>query len=186
MHPLFQNISNKQAHVFRSSWLFTGKSLTVDLFSVFATSNIVFVVSILHKIYSVKIISIHININVFIEYGHLHLEYATNLAASREYYNEIALQGRHNECDGVSNHRCLYCLLNRLFIRRSKKTSKLRVIGLCEGNSPVTSEFPSQRASNAENVTILWRHHGISMVLIRRWPATSTQVRIIGTKYWCF
>ena len=36
---------------------------------------------------------------------------------------------------------------------RSKKTSKLRVTGLCEGNSPVTDEFPAQRASNAENVS---------------------------------
>ena len=27
--------------------------------------------------------------------------------------------------------------------RRSKKTSKLRVTGLCEGNSPVTGEFPA-------------------------------------------
>ena len=33
-------------------------------------------------------------------------------------------------------------LLNRLFGRRSKKTSKLRVTGLCVGNSPVTGEFP--------------------------------------------
>ena len=32
------------------------------------------------------------------------------------------------------------------------KTSKLRVTGLCEGNSPVTGEFPSQRVSNAEIV----------------------------------
>ena len=31
---------------------------------------------------------------------------------------------------------------NRLFRRRSKKTWKLRVTGLCEGNSPMTSEFP--------------------------------------------
>ena len=51
------------------------------------------------------------------------------------------LQWRHNESDGVSNHRCLDGLLNRLFRRRSKKTSKLRVTGLCEGNSPVTGEF---------------------------------------------
>ena len=29
-----------------------------------------------------------------------------------------------------------YCLLNRLFRRRSKKTSKLCVTGLCVGNSP--------------------------------------------------
>ena len=38
---------------------------------------------------------------------------------------------------------------NRLFRRRSKKTSKLRVTGLYSGNSPVTGEFPAQRASNA-------------------------------------
>ena len=41
-------------------------------------------------------------------------------------------------------------LLSRLFRRRSKKTSKLCVTGLCAGNSPVTGEFPAQRASNAE------------------------------------
>ena len=39
------------------------------------------------------------------------------------------------------------------------KTSKLRVTGLCEENSSVTGEFPAQRASNAENVSIWWRHH---------------------------
>ena len=39
---------------------------------------------------------------------------------------------------------------------RSKKTSKLRVTGLCEENSPLTGEFPAQRASNAENVSIWW------------------------------
>ena len=69
------------------------------------------------------------------------------------------LQWRHNERDGVSNHQHHDCLLNRLFRRRSKKTSKLRVTGLCAGNSPVTGEFPAQRASNAENVSIWWHHH---------------------------
>ena len=71
----------------------------------------------------------------------------------------ITLQWRHNERDGVSNHQPHDCLHNRLFRRRSKKTSKLRVTGLCEGNSPVTGEFPAQMASNAENVSIWWRHH---------------------------
>ena len=52
-------------------------------------------------------------------------------------------------------------LLNRLFRRRTKKTSKPRVTGLCVGNSPVTGEFPAQMASNAENVSIWWRHHGV-------------------------
>ena len=46
------------------------------------------------------------------------------------------------------------------FRRRSKKTSKLRVTGLCAGNSQVTGEFAAQRASNAESVSIWWRHHG--------------------------
>ena len=40
-----------------------------------------------------------------------------------------------------------------------KKKSKLRVTGLCAGNSPVTGEFPAQMASNAEDVSIWWRHH---------------------------
>ena len=51
------------------------------------------------------------------------------------------------------------CLLNRLLRCRSKKTSKLHVTGLCAGNSPVTGEIHAQRASNAENVSIWWRHH---------------------------
>ena len=69
------------------------------------------------------------------------------------------LRWRHNERDGVLNHQPHDCLLNRRFRRRSKKTSKLRVTGLWAGNSPVTGEFPAQRASNAENVSIWWRHH---------------------------
>ena len=64
------------------------------------------------------------------------------------------LQWCHNGCDRVLNHWHLDCLLNRLFRRRSKKTSKLCVTGLCEGNPPVTDGFPSQRASNEENVSI--------------------------------
>ena len=71
----------------------------------------------------------------------------------------MPLPWRHNERDGVSNHLRLQCLLNCLFRRWSKKTSKPRVTGLCAGNSPVTGEFPAQRASNAEDVSIWWRHH---------------------------
>ena len=70
-----------------------------------------------------------------------------------------SLQWHHNERDDISNHQHLDCLLNRLFKRWSKKTSKLRVNGLCEGNSLVTSEFPTQRASNMEIVSIWLRHH---------------------------
>ena len=33
------------------------------------------------------------------------------------------------------------------------------------GNSPVTGEFPAQKASNAENVSSWWRHHGVTCEL---------------------
>ena len=67
---------------------------------------------------------------------------------------QCTLQWRHNERDSVSNHRCLYSLLNRLFRYRTKKTSNLRVTSHCEGNSLMTSEFPAQRTSNAGNVSL--------------------------------
>ena len=47
-----------------------------------------------------------------------------------------------------------------------EKTSNFRVTGLCVcvggggGGSTVTGGFPSQRASNMENVSIWWRHRG--------------------------
>ena len=76
-------------------------------------------------------------------------------------YHYITLQWHHNDHDSVSNHQPHDCLLNRLFRRRSKKTSKLRVTCLCAGNSPGTGEFPAQMASNAENASIWWRHHDV-------------------------
>ena len=53
------------------------------------------------------------------------------------------LHWRHNGHDIVSNHQPHDCLLNCLFIRRSKKTSKLRVTGLCSGihRRPVNSPY---------------------------------------------
>ena len=75
----------------------------------------------------------------------------------------LSLQWRHNERDCVSNHQHHGCLLNSLFRPRSKKTPKLRVTGRCVGNSPVTGEFTTQRASNTENVSIWWRHYGWSL-----------------------
>ena len=72
---------------------------------------------------------------------------------------EKSLRWHHNGHDCVSNHQPRHCLPNRLFERRSKKTSKLRATGLCVGNSPGTDEFPAQMASNAENVSIWWCHH---------------------------
>ena len=89
--------------------------------------------------------------------------------------NMNSLRWRHNGRGSVSNHQPHHCLLNRLFRRRSKKTSKLRVTGLWAGNSPGTGEFPTQMASNAENVSIWWRHNAcyFSALLVKEAP-------------WCF
>ena len=54
----------------------------------------------------------------------------------------VSLHWRHNDHDGVSNHQPHGCSLNRLFGRRSKKTPKLRVTGLCAGNSPGPMNSP--------------------------------------------
>ena len=101
------------------------------------------------------------------------------------------LHWRHNDHDGVSNHQTHGCLLNRLFRRRSKKTSKLRVAGLCAGNSPVTGEFPALMASNAENVSIWCRHHVKFMWLSNFYQSythrqpTETETLILGHGYNC-
>ena len=69
----------------------------------------------------------------------------------------------------ISNHQAHDCQLNYLFRRLSKKASRLCVTGLCEGNSPVTGEFPAQRASNAKNVSIWWRQHGHEPFYLDTW-----------------
>ena len=95
------------------------------------------------------------------------------------------LQWRKDERDGVSNHRCLDCQLNWFFFRRgSRKTSKLRDAGLWEGYSPVTSEFPTQSASNAENVSICWHHHVHFCTFIQT-SELLTLFPYVRTYIWC-
>ena len=68
--------------------------------------------------------------------------------------NPLTFQWRHYERDGVSNHQPSYYLLNRVFeaqIKENIKVPRHHVTGLCAGISP------SQRASNAENVSISWK-----------------------------
>ena len=91
----------------------------------------------------------------------------------------------HNERDGISHHQPYDCLLNRLFIRRSKKTSKLRVTGLCVWNSLGTGEFPAQMVSTAEKVSIWWHHD-----LKQCWPSDAKRQLRSGSAFvqvraWC-
>ena len=78
-----------------------------------------------------------------------------------------SLLWRHNGRDGVSNHQPHDSLLDRSCRCRSKKTSKLRVTGLCAWNSPVTGEFPAQMVSNAEKglhlMTSSWVSHRVKV-----------------------
>ena len=62
----------------------------------------------------------------------------------------FSLEWCHNVQDCVSNQQPHDCLLDRLFWCISTKISKLRLTGLCVGNSPVNGEFPAQRAINAD------------------------------------
>ena len=66
----------------------------------------------------------------------------------------MPLQWCHNERDGISNHRHLYCLLSHFFKCSSKKTSKLRVTGLCEGNPPVTGGQDSDQFISFNSIPI--------------------------------
>ena len=53
-----------------------------------------------------------------------------------------------------------------------------RITGLCEGN-PVTGGFPSQRATNVENVSIWWRHNGLQI----SWHLTALPTKRQGTNH---
>ena len=116
------------------------------------------------------------------------------------YYIVISFAHSHgrswwkiNEHDCISNHRRLDCSLNCLLRRRSKKTSRLRVTGLCEGNSPMTGELSVQRASNEENVFIWWRYHELFpwdaticdlFVVSRAHFFTSGHVKTVSATHW--
>ena len=96
------------------------------------------------------------------------------------HYNDVIMSTMTSHITSLK----IFFLLNRLFRRRSKKTSKLRVTGLCTGNSPVTGEFPAQKNSNAENICIWWRHRGHYMASIIDFEnyVTSTAGRYHGKK----
>ena len=69
------------------------------------------------------------------------------LEISTVYSKNVAdssLLWRHNGRDGVSNHQPRDRLLNHSFSRRSKKTSKLRVTGLCMGIHRWPVNFPHE------------------------------------------
>ena len=76
---------------------------------------------------------------------------------------------RHDDHDGVSNHQPLGCLLNLLFRRKIKENIKAqRPWPLC-GEFTGAGEFPAQKASYAENVSIWWRRHVLLSIWYCHW-----------------
>ena len=65
-------------------------------------------------------------------------------------------------------------------MRRSQKSSKLRVTGLCVGNSPVAGEFPAQRASNVEK-----SFHLMTSLWIRNVLITNSVILNVIVLRWC-
>ena len=70
------------------------------------------------------------------------------------HYIDVIMGAMASQITGVS----IVCTT----VSSGAESSMLRFTGLCEGNSPLTGEFPAQGASNAENVSIWWRHHVVT------------------------
>ena len=64
-----------------------------------------------------------------------------------------------------------------------RKISKLRVTGFCDGNPPVIGGFPKQRASNAENDFIWWRHHDVPFLASNRTTALNHVAHKVDLSY---
>ena len=73
-------------------------------------------------------------------------------------YIYITLQWHHSEQNGKSAISRLFTqpLIQSADQRKNQSSAPLAFVR----NPPVTGEFPTQRASNAENVSIWWHHHG--------------------------
>ena len=71
------------------------------------------------------------------------------------HYNDVIMSAFATQITSVS----IVC--STVGSGADKKHKKNRVTGLCLGNLPVAGEFPAQKASNAGNVSIWWRHVGL-------------------------
>ena len=70
------------------------------------------------------------------------------------HYNDVIMSAMASQVTGVSSVCSSVCS----GADQGKHQSSAS-LALFEGNPLVTDGFPSQRASNAENVSIWWRHH---------------------------
>ena len=105
--------------------------------------------------------------------GHQPVRAVTNSMAG------MALHWRHNDHGGVSNHQPHGCLFNRLFWRRSKKTSKLRVTGLCVGNLPGLVNSPHKGPVTRKMFPFDWTYWPRFLLLLRIWLVSDEFINVI-------
>ena len=161
------------------------------------------------KTQGVFMLSVSILINVLWEIWKRY-----SFLVKRKFEKFIPLRWRHNGCDSVSNHQPRECLLRRLIRRTSKKTSKLRVTGLCVGNSPGPVNSPhkgpvTRKMFPFDDVIMLWLQLDAQLAAFDHvttrdnkgsphsrltswgdwpWPVAntvSTEVRGLGKTNWC-
>ena len=92
--------------------------------------------------------------------------YKLDLIKHLRSFSTTSLRWRHNEHDGVSNHQPHDCLFNRLFKAEIKENIKALRLWPLWGEFTGDRWIPAQRASNAENVSIWWRHHGMCVYVL--------------------
>ena len=73
------------------------------------------------------------------------------------HYTDVIMSPMASQIAGVSN------IYSNVYSGADQRKHQPRVTGFCGGNSPITGGFPAQRASNAENISIWWRHLNFKM-----------------------
>ena len=103
--------------------------------------------------------------------------------ADAVHYNDVIMSAVASQITSLT------IVYSTVYSRRtSKKTPKIHVTGLCEGNSPVIGEFPSEKANNAENVSTWWRHISIQSLVFSdvelRFFDQTTLLKIADVIWW--
>ena len=116
---------------------------------------------------------------------HCHVSHAfpgRMLFSNTSSYSDVTWESRRLNLPTVCSTSCSGL--------QQKKHRSFTLLALCDGNLPLTDGFPSQRASNAESVSISWRHHAGKN--LNNWPhlfdavTTNNKENIVTPHYWPF
>ena len=98
------------------------------------------------------------------------------LPHARSHYNDVLMSAMSSQ---MTSPTIAYSTIYSKC--RSKKTSKLRLTGLCEGNSPVTGEIHTHKGPVTRNNVSIWRHHVYRILALVSLPPAHQVYRAV---YW--